>query len=546
MTRFKLNYFGLIFGLVGYLIALSPSLMPRPELYMGIVAGVGFSLWYSFGILVSHLIRQQRRFTEPSFITKRRAWLSLLISLPFFIALTTILTRYWHNDQLTLLGLEPLSSLSGIKIFALATITFVILLLIQRAIRGAYRYLRSQVARLTFLPKQAITVLAVALATLLIVTALTGVLQRTAVVAINDSFSFSNNSIDPNLSQPISTLRSGGPQSLAAWQDLGRQGRRFVSNGPDATAISHFSGQAAKEPIRVYTGINNAPDPHDRVDLALRELERTGAFDRQVLMVALPTGSGWIESETVAAFEYMHNGDTAIVTSQYSFLPSGLSIFLDRGQAVAMGKELLHAVEAKLRTLPESNRPKLVLYGLSLGSFGSQADFTGQADLNSRLDGALFVGTPGFSQPWRSLVQQRDPGSPQVDPIYNQAQVIKFASNSDQVLHDINPKYKILFFQYPTDPFSWFDASLLYKKPDWLKEQPGRGVSSHLRWVPIVTFTQIAVDQLFSYIDSHHGHDYHDNTVAPMAAVTKPNNWTPAKSQALQELIAPTITVKDQ
>lgn len=516
--------------------------MPRPPFFIGVVAGVGFAVCYTIGVLASHVVRRRRLLTEPSSKKKQQAWLVLAGVTPLFIIAATSLAHYWHNEQLALLELPPISGLSATRIAFAALVVFIILLLIQRSVRWVYRCIRAWVAKLTFLPPYAGTAAAAIIATVIVVGTLTGVLQRTAIVTIDATFSFNNNYIDPLFPQPASNLRSGSPDSKANWEGLGREGRRFVSAGPDAAAITEFTGKPAKEPIRIFTGLNNADDRQTQVELAVEELERTGAFDRKLLMVALPTGSGWVEPETAAAFEYMHNGDTAIVTSQYSFLPSGLSLIIDRGDAVAMGKELLHAVESKLRTLPEESRPKLVLYGLSLGSFGGQADFTSEADFASRLDAALFVGTPGFSEPWRTLVRGRDKGSPEVEPVYNGSKVIKFATDSEGIVNDFDSEYKILYFYHATDPFVWFNGSLLYREPDWMREAPGRAVSSHLRWFPVITFMQIAVDQMFSYVSSTNGHDYHDNTVAAMAAATKPENWSADRSRALQEHITPAVS----
>ena len=38
------------------------------------------------------------------------------------------------------------------------------------------------------------------------------------------------------------------------------------------------------EPIRVYVGLDSADSVAARTDLAMRELERTGAWDRDVLV----------------------------------------------------------------------------------------------------------------------------------------------------------------------------------------------------------------------------------------------------------------------
>lgn len=540
-TRVRLNYLGIIFGFFGYCVALTPSLMPRPAIFMGIVAGMSFAVLYGIGVAASYVVRRHKFISEPGPLTKKRAWITLASIAPFLIIITSLLARYWQNDQRALLDQPPIENTGTLVIVLIATVMFVFLLAIGRCLRWVYKKVQIQVNKLSFLPPYIGVTAAIILSVVIVITSLNGVLQRTAIVALDNIYSTKNNSFDPTFERPSSSLRSGSPDSAASWEGLGREGRRFVASGPTATEITEFNGKPAKEPIRAYAGIGNADDRETRVGLVISELERTKAFDRKVLAVVIPTGSGWIEAETIAALEYMHSGDTATVAAQYSSLPSALALLIDQGDATAMGRELLHAVENKLHTMPEASRPKLVVYGLSLGSFGGQSDFTGEGDFARRIDAGLFVGTPGFSEPWRTFTENRDAGSPQVEPIYQGASTIKFVTNSSDVLHDTNAKYKIIYFQYATDPIVWFDASLIYKQPDWTREEPGRGVSPHLRWFPVITFLQVAADQLFSMaMPGSNGHDYSHDTVAPLAAVTKPTDWSAAKSLKLQHLISTT------
>ncbi len=506
---------------------------------MGIVAGVGFAMWYCIGVFASHSIRRVERIPEPSAAVRRRAWWSLITAVPVFVLATTILARYWQNEQLRLLDQPEISSLSALTIISMAFVVFVLLFLILRGARWVYRRIQLWIQRLTFLPPYAGTALALVTAAFIIVGTVTGLLERTAVVSLDSAYEIANNYVDPSYPQPASSLRSGSTESYVSWDGLGREGRRFMSRGPGARDIEAFTNVPAKEPIRVYAGLNNADGRQAQVALVVEELERTRAFDRKMMMVAIPTGSGWIEPETVAAFEYMHGGDTVVVSAQYSYLPSGLALIVDQGDATAMAKELLHAVESKMRSLSEDSRPKLVLYGLSLGSYGGQNDFTGEEDFRSRLDAGLFVGSPGFSEPMRAITRERDLGSREVEPIYNNEQVIKFVTDSEDIIEDTNPEYKIVYFHYATDPFVWFNGPLLYRQPDWMREAPGRAVSPHLRWFPLITFTQIAIDQMFALaMPGANGHDYADDTVPPMVAATKPDNWNADKSRALQALLA--------
>jgi uncharacterized membrane protein len=88
----------------------------------------------------------------------------------------------------------------------------------------------------------------------------------------------------------------------------------------------------------------------------------------------------------------MYNGNTAIVSMQYSFLPSWLSFLVDQENARQAGQALFEAVDALVRAMPENKRPTLVVFGESLGSFGGEAPFLSLNNLVARTDGALFSG----------------------------------------------------------------------------------------------------------------------------------------------------------
>ena len=45
-------------------------------------------------------------------------------------------------------------------------------------------------------------------------------------------------------------------------------------------------------------------------------------------------------------------------------------------------------------TLPRNQRPKLVIFGESLGSFGGETAFSGSDDMANRTDGLVFMGPP--------------------------------------------------------------------------------------------------------------------------------------------------------
>ncbi|WP_284329407.1 alpha/beta-hydrolase family protein [Demequina litorisediminis] len=103
---------------------------------------------------------------------------------------------------------------------------------------------------------------------------------------------------------------------------MGRQGRSFVSTGPTASEIDATSAGGALEPVRAYVGLRSADSLEERAQLLLDELIRTDAFDREILVVATTTGTGYLDPHGVDSLEYLWNGDTAIAGMQYSYLPS--------------------------------------------------------------------------------------------------------------------------------------------------------------------------------------------------------------------------------
>ena len=128
--------------------------------------------------------------------------------------------------------------------------------------------------------------------------------------------------------------------------------------------------------------------------------------------------------EAAAGVERQHRSDTAIVAMQYSFLPSLVGVFLDAGLANEAGQVLFSAVHARWSSLPSDRRPKLVLFGKSLGTAGVEAPFVGGAGSSSVAKlvagtvGALIVG-PKHSNPIHAqLTRERDPPSPAWQPVF--------------------------------------------------------------------------------------------------------------------------------
>jgi uncharacterized membrane protein len=179
------------------------------------------------------------------------------------------------------------------------------------------------------------------------------------------------------------------PQAVAGSQEL-----RFLQTRVPARQIGAVTGAAAIEPIRVYVPKAAAATAGARADRAVAELDRAGAFDRRVLMLVTPTGTGWVNPAAVDALEYLTHGDSATVAVQYGTSSSFVAFFTGgTAAATAQAGALFAAVYRHWLTLPAGHRPLLVEYGESLGALGGlEAPQVHAAPATVR---RLWVGVPG-------------------------------------------------------------------------------------------------------------------------------------------------------
>ena len=203
---------------------------------------------------------------------------------------------------------------------------------------------------------------------------------------------------------------------------MSKQGRRFVWNAQPAEMITQVMGEDAMDVIRVYVGLESAETEVERVELAMRELDRTHAFDREWLLIDMPTGTGYVNYAAVSVLEMLSRGNCATVAMQYAARPSPLS--LDRvGEGHRQARLLVDAISERLRGMPDASRPKVVLFGESLGAWTSQDAFLDQGThglIDAGIDYAIWIGTPHFSQ-WKEQVlrDERDDVASELVGVYN-------------------------------------------------------------------------------------------------------------------------------
>jgi uncharacterized membrane protein len=531
------TFTGTAVGLVFLWFSLTPSLLPRGPLFQGIVSGAAGAFGYGLGVFVVWLVRYMlSKDTSPP--APRWAWIALVVIGVIGQILMIIYFHIWQDEVRDLNGVPRLGFWDHLLTAVLSVIVLFVLVEIGQLIGKLVRFLVRQLNR--FAPPRISAVVVVVLLLALTIALLNGIVVRFAMSTINNTFEAVNNETDPDFPAPMTPLRSGGPQSLVSWESLGHQGRVFMAAGPTVQQLTSFNGSPAMEPIRTYAGLNSADGIKATAALAAQELRRTGGLDRAVVAVATTTGTGWINEDEASALEYMYNGDTAIVSMQYSFLPSWLSFLVDRENARQAGQALFEAVDAMIREMPEEQRPQLVVFGESLGSFGGEAPFLALNNLVARTDGALFSGPTFNNTIWTQLTRDRDPGTPMWLPIYDKGENVRFVAQPENLDRPDDPwgTPRVAYLQHASDPIAWWSPDLLFAEPDWLREPRGHDVSGRMQWIPVVTFLQVSADMAVAVdVPDGHGHVYVKNVANAWADILRPPGWTAEKTEKLRPLL---------
>ncbi|MFL6176832.1 MAG: alpha/beta-hydrolase family protein, partial [Ornithinibacter sp.] len=287
---------------------------------------------------------------------------------------------------------------------------------------------------------------------------------------------------------------------------------------PDLSIATVMGTAARAAPVQVYVGLSSGSSARERVDLALAEMDRSGAFDRSMIVLVSPTGTGYVNYVATAAVEYLALGDVATVTLQYSRRPSPLSLGMIKA-AREQNRLLWLRVLQRIRERP-GPRPRVVLFGESLGAHTSQDVFLHWGTLGLEalgIDRALWLGTP-YGSGWMHEVT----GPDRLDVDRRSVAVVNDLDQLHAVQRErgVDPRYVLL--SHDNDGVTRFGVDLLTTTPAWLgqnrpKVEPGppgaspRGIPAHLRWRPVTSFFQTLVDMKNAMrpgVWGAWGHDY--------------------------------------
>ena len=531
----RLSVMPLLVGLLLAAASLTPSLIPRSWPMQGFLAGLSMAVGYGLTQFVLALWRS----LELPVLRGRPARIShAILALPVLATLVFCVTsaREWQNGIRERMGLPEVEVAHTTKILLLGAGVFLALFVIGLLIQGLFDVLRRRLARR--IPARSANVLGLLLAAMVVfVVTRDGVVNGTMRV-LDRSYAAAQHLTDVSVPAPEQDWRTGSDASHVDWALTGRPGREFILGGPDRQAIETFNARPAIEPLRIYVGLAQDSDPRARAQIALDEMIRTGAFQRNVLVVASPTGTGWMDPASYDVLEYMHDGDVATVAVQYSYLQSPLALIAETESGLEQSAALMQKVYEYWSALPPNRRPRLYMHGISLGAWSSMYAFNPFLMMDEPIDGALWVGPPFPSTLWQQANAARSDASPFILPEVDGGRVIRFASQFARPDRSGEPwgRIRILFLQYASDPVVFYDATSAWRAPPWMREPTAPDISPQLSFTPIVTLLQLGVDMLLSnttppgFGHNYHTHDYID----AWAAVTDPAGWSEERARALK------------
>lgn len=537
---------GLVLAAVMWVVSISPSLLPRTWWFQGVASGIlityGYALGAAIGGVCSWLVSAARiRFSADE---RWLTWGARLVALVAGMWVVITLIRFYRAQEISAkhVHMEALTPVSFLWANLVALLFCVTMAGIWWVIRGVFHWAVSHAPRA--IPKWLAQLGATILVVLLVIFVANDVVFRTSVEAFYRYAANTDRQVPQDLKQPQEVTRSGSPGSWSRWEDIGLYGKEFVAAGPRARDIEEVTGRSAVEPIRVYAGLvgknhlGSGPDLEAGAALAVKEMDRTGAFDRPVVVLATSTGTGWLDEWQMQPVEYLTGGDCAIVSMQYSFVPSAIAFLWEFESPKIAGKVLYRAVMDRVNQMPPDKRPAVYLTGNSLGALGSQAAFDSGEQLVSGASGALWAGTPNASSLLRKLTQQRHLSSPETAPVVNNGEHIRFATSTNSLYKDVYgrdlPEWEFprsLFVQHTTDPVVWWSPQLFTRQPDWLKEPPADRQAPHMNLIRLVTGVQVLVDlPVAGMAPDGEGHTYHRQMVPMWQTVLGLDHpqWKPA------------------
>lgn len=533
------SFVGLAVGTLFFAASLSPSLLPRHFAVQGILSGFSLAVGYGVGVFLVWLWEYLELPRPNASLERVGKWMTTL-GVAGVVALFLWRATIWQNSIRQLMAMDPVETAYPRRVAFIAFVAGALLIALGRGIGAVWGYVHRKINRVV--PRRVSYVASALLVGLGLFLLANKVFARLALNVADEIFLQIDGYVDEGMEPPTLPTASGSASSLIPWDSIGAQGKNFIVTGPTREEIGRFWKKEALDPLRVYVGLRAKETPEQRAKLALEELERVGGFERSVLVVATPTGTGWLDPGAVDTLEYLHAGDTAIVSMQYSYLPSWITILVDPNRSRVAARVLFDEIYARWTKLPKESRPKLYLHGLSLGSLGSEESGDLFTVFEDPIHGGVWSGPPFPSRVWARATQYRNPDTPMWLPKFRDGSMLRFTGRECSIPSSGNRwgPMRFVYIQHASDPMTFFAPGILYRRPAWLGSERGPDVSPYLKWFPIVTFLQIGFDlPMATSVPTGYGHNFApESYLDAWIAVTNPVDWTEEDTKRLKASFA--------
>lgn len=540
---------GVTIGALTYSAALTPSLLPRPLTFLLLLTAISALVGYAVGTTAWWALRKipaLGRWQPPRVLRFGIPALVWLVAFGFTPVAVT-----WQGDQQTALDM-PATLPGTVTLIVMTVLISAVLLLVARLVRVGTNGLAGLIARIPPVrrwvsghqPRRIHRSLALVRAVVAIAIIGLGVIGlRLGMAALVASYDTVNADTSGQQATNLG-LNSGSPDSQAPWDTLGREGRFYVSNTMTPATIGEITGRPAETPTRVYVGMQQGDSPQARTDLALKELDRVGAWDRPYLAIYAVTGTGWVNPVGINSIEAVTGGAVTTVAVQYSAVPSWIGFVLDPQTSQDQNRNTVNAIVAAWSSKPADSRPELLLFGESLGSFGSQSAWDASdtaSEVARDIPKIMWIGPPAESVLWSTWQADRTSG-PAWAPVIENGDIAKvFISPSELNTAAPADGPAITFVAHPNDPVVYWSPDLLLSKPDWLVPPLGPGVAPEMQWYPVITYLQVGMDLISGGEPPEVGHNYTANIGPAVALTINPEGWTTDNTARLQQAL-PSLT----
>ena len=382
----RLSLAGALLGLLFAAMSMTPSLVPRGWLVNGLLIGICAIIGYGFGSFLGWAYRTLHLPNLPPG-GRRVAWLGLAAVAAVAMLVLAWFGRTWQGEQRELLGMDTgvswlwlLSPLLGLAVAAL-------LLGVGRLVKGLGRVTFRPLVKV--LPVRVAWLAAIVVTVFVTWTVVSGLLVGKAVSFADSRFEGSNDDDKPGVVNPESPYRSGGPESTVTWESIGREGRAFIHQGPTASDIAGVvDDPAAAEPVRAFIGLEAAPTPRSGRRSPWPSCgPSVGSSGAPSRWQVAPEAAGSTRRPRTRS-STPPDGDVAIVSMQYSYLPSFMSFLVDRSRSATNAEQLITALRVELDGLAPDERPDLYVLVRAWAPSTTGSAFTSVEDMSTTTDGA--------------------------------------------------------------------------------------------------------------------------------------------------------------